>query len=72
MAEIDKALPNVKQTVNIPGPQEVEAAEQEALAKQQEAGEPIEQVQNEDGSPLILILILQRLIQDKVKAILTI
>ena len=50
MAEIDKALPNVKQTVNIPGPQEVEAAEQEALVKQQEAGEPIEQVQNEDGS----------------------
>ena len=50
MAEIDKALPNVKQTVNIPGPEEVEAAEQEALVKQQEAGEPIEQVQNEDGS----------------------
>ena len=50
MAEIDKALPNVKQTVNIPGPEEVEAAEQEALAKQQEAGEPIEQVENEDGS----------------------
>ena len=50
MAEIDKALPNVKQTVNIPGPEEVEAAEQEALVKQQEAGEPIEQVENEDGS----------------------
>ena len=28
MAEIDKALPNVKQTINIPGPEEVEAAEQ--------------------------------------------
>ena len=50
MAEIDKALPNVKQTVNIPGPEEVEAAEQEVLIEQQEAGEPIEQVQNEDGS----------------------
>ena len=50
MAEIDKALPNVKQTINIPGPEEVEAAEQEALVKQQEAGEPIEQVENEDGS----------------------
>jgi len=50
MAEIDKALPNVKQTVNIPGPQEVEASEQEALVKQQEAGQPVEMQENEDGS----------------------
>ena len=50
MAEIDKTLPNVKQTVNIPGPEEIEIAEQEELAQQQEAGQPVEQVQNEDGS----------------------
>ena len=50
MAEIDKSLPNVKQTVNIPGPQEVEAAEQEAVVKQQEAGQPVEMQENEDGS----------------------
>jgi hypothetical protein len=50
MAEIDKALPNVKQTVNIPGPQEVEAAEQEAVGQQQEAGQPVEMQENEDGS----------------------
>jgi len=50
MAEIDKALPNVKQTVNIPSPEEVEAAEQEAGVKQQEAGQPVEMQENEDGS----------------------
>ena len=50
MADIDKSLPNVKQTVNIPSPEDVEIAEQEKLNEQQEAGEPIEQVQNEDGS----------------------
>ena len=31
MADIDKALPNVKQTINIPSPQDVEIAEQEKL-----------------------------------------
>ena len=50
MAEIDKALPNVKQTVNIPSPEEVEAAEQEAVGQQQEAGQPVEMQENEDGS----------------------
>ena len=29
MADIDKSLPNVKQTVNIPSPEDVEIAEQE-------------------------------------------
>ena len=29
MAEIDKALPNVEQTVNIPSPDDIEVAEQE-------------------------------------------
>ena len=50
MAEIDKTLPNVKQTVNIPGPEEIEIAEQEELAQQQEAGPPVETTENEDGS----------------------
>ncbi len=50
MAEIDKALPNVKQTVNVPSPQDIEIAEQEKLNEQQEAGEPIETTENEDGS----------------------
>ena len=31
MADIDKSLPNVKQTVNIPSPEDVEIAEQEKL-----------------------------------------
>ncbi len=50
MAEIDKALPNVKQTINVPSPQDVEIAEQEELNKQQEAGQPVETTENEDGS----------------------
>ena len=50
MAEIDKALPNVKQTVNVPSPQDIEIAEQEKLVEQQEAGQPIETTENEDGS----------------------
>ena len=50
MAEIDKALPNVKQTVNVPSPQDIEIDEQEELNKQQEAGQPIETTENEDGS----------------------
>ena len=29
MADIDKSLPNVKQTVNIPSPEDIEIAEQE-------------------------------------------
>ena len=40
MAEIDKALPNVKQTVTIPGTQEVELEQQEKL-KEQDDEEPI-------------------------------
>ena len=50
MAEIDKALPNVKQTINVPSPQDVEIAEQEKLVEQQEAGQPVETTENEDGS----------------------
>ena len=31
MAEIDKSLPNVKQTINVPNPEDVEIAQQEKL-----------------------------------------
>jgi len=47
MAEIDKALPNVRQTINIPSPEEVAVEQQQA---QQDLEEPIEKVENEDGS----------------------
>jgi hypothetical protein len=50
MADIDKSLPNVKQTVNIPSPEDVEVVEQEKISEQQEAGQPIETQLNEDGS----------------------
>ena len=50
MAEIDKSLPNVKQTINVPSPEDVEIAQQEKLVEQQEAGQPVEQIENEDGS----------------------
>ena len=47
MAEIDKSLPNVKQTLNIPNPEEVAVAEQEV---QQDVENPVDVQQNEDGS----------------------
>ena len=47
MAEIDKSLPNVKQTLNIPNPQDVAVAEQEV---QQDVENPVDVQQNEDGS----------------------
>ena len=48
MAEIDKALPNsVRQTLNIPNPEEVAVAEQEI---QQDTENPVDVQQNEDGS----------------------
>jgi len=50
MADIDKSLPNVKQTINIPSPEDVEVVEQEKISEQQEAGQPIETQLNEDGS----------------------
>ena len=50
MAEIDKALPNVKQKVTIPGTQEVEIEQQEELKEQVDAGQPIDVQENEDGS----------------------
>ena len=50
MAEIDKALPNVKQTVTIPGTKEFEIEQQEKLKEQVDAGQPIDVQENEDGS----------------------
>ena len=47
MAEIDKALPNVRQTLTIPNPQDVAIAEQEV---QQDVENPVDVQQNEDGS----------------------
>ena len=48
MAEIDKALPNtVRQTLNIPSPEEVAVGDQEA---QQDVENPVDVQQNEDGS----------------------
>ena len=38
MATIDKALPNVKQTLTIPGPEEIQIDEQQKLQEQEEAG----------------------------------
>jgi len=48
MAEIDKALPNVEQTVTIPSPDDIEVAEQEDLESQEEGSPAVQQ--NEDGS----------------------
>jgi hypothetical protein len=48
MADIDKALPNVKQTINLPNPQEVQEQQQEQAA--QETMQPADIQQNEDGS----------------------
>ena len=50
MAEIDKALPNVRQTINVPSQEDVAVAEQEKLIEQQDAGQPVETIENEDGS----------------------
>ena len=48
MAEIDKSLPNtVRQTLNIPNPEEVAVEEQQA---QQDVENPVDVQQNEDGS----------------------
>ena len=48
MAEIDKALPNVEQTVNIPSPDDIEVAEQEDLESQGDGSPDVQE--NEDGS----------------------
>jgi len=50
MAEIDKSLPNVEQTINVPSPEEIEEATLEEQKEVSEQGEPVEVTQNEDGS----------------------
>ena len=47
MADIDKALPNVKQTVTLPSPKDVEMQQQQVSQK---ALEPVDIQRNEDGS----------------------
>ena len=47
MAEIDKSLPNVKQTIEIPSPEEIAVEVQE---EQKEQDTPIDIQPNEDGS----------------------
>ena len=49
MAEIDKSLPNVKQTINIPSPEEAQVEIQEKELQEAKDG-PIEVLPNEDGS----------------------
>ena len=46
MAEIDKSLPNVKQTINVPSPEELEVE----LQEEQQPDQPVDVQQNEDGS----------------------
>ena len=46
MAEIDKSLPNVKQTINVPSPEQVEVD----LQEQQKPDQPVDIQPNEDGS----------------------
>ena len=47
MAEVDKALPNVEQTINIPSPEELQV---EIEQTQKDPQEPVDVQQNEDGS----------------------
>ena len=49
MAEIDKALPNVEQTIKI-DPKEIEQEISEAQEQAQEQADPVDIVENEDGS----------------------
>ena len=48
MAEIDKALPNVKQKLNIPSPEDIQVEEEKALVEQK-GDQPIDVQQNEDS-----------------------
>ena len=49
MAEIDKSLPNVKSTIEVPGEQEVQASVEEDILKEQEEGPPVEVIETEEG-----------------------
>ena len=48
MASIDKSLPNVQQTINLPSPKEVQVEQQQQTAQQMT--EPADIQKNEDGS----------------------
>ena len=48
MASIDKSLPNVQQTINLPSPKEVQIEQQQQTAQQMT--EPVDIQKNEDGS----------------------
>jgi len=50
MADVDKALPNVEQEINVPSDVEIAEAEAQEQAELQEQGEPVEITENEDGS----------------------
>ena len=50
MADIDKALPNVEQTINVPSDVEIEEAQLEEQQELSEQGDPVEIQENEDGS----------------------
>ena len=61
MADIDKALPNVEQTINVPSDVEIQEAEEAKQQELTEQGDPVEIQENEDGSVdinLILRLLL--------------
>jgi hypothetical protein len=50
MADIDKALPNVEQEINIPSDVEIADAEEAEQQELEEQGNPVEITENEDGS----------------------
>ena len=50
MADIDKALPNVEQTINVPSDVEIAEAEADKQAELDAQGGPVEIQENEDGS----------------------
>ena len=50
MADIDKALPNVEQTINVPSDVEIQEAEEAKQQELTEQGDPVEIQENEDGS----------------------
>ena len=49
MAAIDKSLPNVRQTIKLPNPQEVQKEQQEQTARNM-MQPPVDVQKNEDGS----------------------
>ena len=50
MADVDKALPNVEQEINVPSEVEIEEAQLEKQEELDEQGNPVEITENEDGS----------------------